>query len=165
MTDGGGRSTILDVTARTVFPAAVVLSLYFLFAGHNRPGGGFVGGLVCGIAVTLRFVAGGMSDVRTLVPLKPHWLLGGGLVAAATTAILPLLSGDSLLTSSTKDVEIALLGHVHLASPLVFDAGVYALVVGVTLYILEAFGDDDPESTASPLDVHDHGHDQDHGAA
>ena len=37
------RSIILDTTVRLVFDAAVVLSLYLLFAGHNQPGGGFVG--------------------------------------------------------------------------------------------------------------------------
>jgi multicomponent Na+:H+ antiporter subunit A len=152
---GGGRSTILDVTVRTVFPAAVVLSLYFLFAGHNRPGGGFVGGLVCGAAIALRFVAGGMPEVRTLMPLRPHWLLGAGLVAAATTAIMPLLSGDTLMESSKTIFHVPVLSKVAIVSPLFFDTGVYLVVVGLTLYVLEAFGDDDPDVTASPLDVRD----------
>lgn len=151
----GGRSTILDVTVRTVFPAAVVLSLYFLFAGHNRPGGGFVGGLVCGAALALRFVAGGMPEVRTLLPLRPHWLLGTGLVLAAVTAIVPLLSGDALLESAKRVWEVPLLGKVPVVTPLFFDTGVYLVVVGLTMFVLEAFGDDDPSTTRSPLDVQD----------
>jgi multisubunit Na+/H+ antiporter MnhB subunit len=151
----GGRSTILDVTVRTVFPAAVVLSLYFLFAGHNRPGGGFVGGLVCGAAIALRFVAGGMPEVRTLMPLRPHWLLGTGLVAAAVTAIVPLVWGDALLESAKRVWEVPLLGKVPVVTPLFFDTGVYLVVVGLTLFVLEAFGDDDPDTTHSALDVRD----------
>jgi multisubunit Na+/H+ antiporter MnhB subunit len=146
-------STILDVTVRTVFPAAVVLSLYFLFAGHNRPGGGFVGGLVCGAAIALRFVAGGMTEVRTLSRLRPHWLLGAGLVAAAATAIASLLFGGSLLESTKWVWDVPLLGTVPLVTPLFFDTGVYLVVVGLSLFVLEAFGDEDPEQTVSPLDV------------
>jgi multicomponent Na+:H+ antiporter subunit A len=151
----GGRSTILDVTVRTVFPAAVVLSLYFLFAGHNRPGGGFVGGLVLGAAIALRFVAGAMPEVRSLMPLRPHWLLGGGLVLAATTAIVPLLFGDALLESAKKVWDVPLLGPVPVVTPLFFDTGVYLVVVGLTLFVLEAFGDDEPGLGDSPLRVRD----------
>lgn len=65
------RSVILDATVRLVFDAALVLSLYLLFAGHNQPGGGFVGGLVAGAALALRFLAGGVDELRGLLPVRP----------------------------------------------------------------------------------------------
>src|SRR5690606_12042043 len=70
---GGGvtRSLIMDTAARLIFHPAVVLSLYLLFAGHNQPGGGFVGGLVAAAAVGMYYVAGGIDDVRSLSRLRP----------------------------------------------------------------------------------------------
>ena len=46
---------------RLVFHTVLVFALYLLFAGHNQPGGGFVGGLVAGAAFVLRYVAGGRA--------------------------------------------------------------------------------------------------------
>ena len=45
------RLVTVDVSVRIVFAAVMVGSLWLLFAGHNQPGGGFVGGLVAGAAV------------------------------------------------------------------------------------------------------------------
>ena len=52
---------VLESLVRVVFPSAMVLALYLLFAGHNQPGGGFVGGLVAGAAFALRYAAGGLD--------------------------------------------------------------------------------------------------------
>ena len=61
---------VVDVAVRLVVPAVLVGSLYLLFAGHNQPGGGFAGGIVAGAAVALRYVAGGIEEVRSLS--RPH---------------------------------------------------------------------------------------------
>src|SRR5699024_8274232 len=45
------RIIVLDVSVRVVFSAVMIGSLYLLFAGHNRPGGGFAGGILAGAAV------------------------------------------------------------------------------------------------------------------
>ena len=61
------RLVTIDVSVRIVFAAVMVGSLWLLFAGHNQPGGGFVGGIVAGAAVSLRYVAGGLAEVRRLL--------------------------------------------------------------------------------------------------
>ena len=48
------RMLLLDTSMKVLYPSILVLALYFVFAGHNRPGGGFVGGLVVGGALALR---------------------------------------------------------------------------------------------------------------
>ena len=60
------RLVTVEVSVRIVFAAVMVGSLWLLFAGHNQPGGGFVGGIVAGAAVSLRYVSGGLADVRKL---------------------------------------------------------------------------------------------------
>jgi multisubunit Na+/H+ antiporter MnhB subunit len=141
------RSIILDVTARLVFPSALTLSLYLLFAGHNQPGGGFVGGLVAGAAVGVVYAAGGIDDVRAVARVRPWTVLGTGLLIAAGTALVPLATGGALLEHGSVELDPPLLGHVKLTSTLLFDVGVYAVVVGLVLMVLEAFGD---EITPSP---------------
>ena len=76
------RSLILDTTVRLVFDAALVLSIYLLFAGHNQPGGGFVGGLVAAAALSLRYIAGGIDHVRLPGGVQPWTLLSVGLAVA-----------------------------------------------------------------------------------
>jgi multicomponent Na+:H+ antiporter subunit A len=140
---------IVDTTARLVYPSALVLSLYLLVAGHNQPGGGFVGGLVAGAAIALVYVAGGIEKVRALAPVLPWHVLGAGLLLAGGTALVPLVTGAALLEHGTVELDLAALGQVKLTSTLAFDAGVYLVVVGLVLMVLEAFGEEVAPPTAS----------------
>lgn len=135
------RSLILDVVIRLVFHSALLLGVFLLFTGHNRPGGGFVGGLVVGAAVSLRYVAGGIEEVRDTLPLRPWTLLGAGLTTATGSALLPLLFGRQLLEHARLDVEVPALGAVHSNTALFFDLGVAQVVVGTVLLFLVAFGE------------------------
>lgn len=141
------RSPIVDTVAQLIFHSAILLSLYLLFAGHNQPGGGFEGGLVAAAAVAVHYVAGGIDDVRSLSRLRPWTVLGSGLVLAIVTAVAPLLGGGAVLESGyLLDADLPVLGHVKLSSTLVFDAGVYAVVVGLMLMVFEAVGEEaEPE--------------------
>ena len=139
------RLVIVDVSARIIFHTTWVGSLYMLFAGHNRPGGGFVGGLVAGAAIALRFIAGGIGDVRGLTRLRPWTILGSGLAIAAVTALVPIVLGDPVLTSGVWEVDVPLLGTVKTTSALAFDIGVYVAVVGLVFMVFEAFGESPPE--------------------
>ena len=125
-----------------IYLAVLLASVYLLVAGHNHPGGGFVGGLVAGAGVTVRYVTGGIDDVRSLARVRPWTILGTGLLLASVTATVPLLFGDAPLEAASWEVDIPLFGHVKLSSVLAFDAGVYLVVVGLVLMVFEAFGDD-----------------------
>jgi multicomponent Na+:H+ antiporter subunit A len=135
------RSLILDTSLRLIYHPVLVLSLYLLFAGHNQPGGGFVGGLVAGAAIALRFIAGGIEELRSAVILPPWWLVGGGLTIASLTALVPLTFGDAVLESGIVEWSAPILGKVKATSALVFDIGVYLVVAGLVLMMFEAFGE------------------------
>jgi multicomponent Na+:H+ antiporter subunit A len=136
------RLPFVDVSVRLVFPVVMLTSLWLLFAGHNQPGGGFVGGLLAGAAITLRYVAGGVDEVRRHSRFRPWTVLGAGLALAAATATAPLLLGRSVLEVGFVAVHVPALGKVAMSSALAFDAGVYLAVVGMVLMVFEAFGDD-----------------------
>jgi multicomponent Na+:H+ antiporter subunit A len=113
-----------------------------LFAGHNQPGGGFVAGLLAGSAIALRYIAGGMTEVRSLSRFRPWTVLGVGLIIAVITATAPLLNGHEVLEVSTATLHLPLAGAVKVSSALVFDVGVYITVIGMVLMVFEAFGDE-----------------------
>ena len=138
------RIVVLDRSVRVVFHVVLVGSIYLLFAGHNQPGGGFVGGLVAGAAVAIHYVAGGIDDVRQLSRFQPWTILGTGLLLAVVTAIAPLLFGANALEASIATIDGPLPGPIKVGSALAFDVGVYLLVVGLVLMIFEAFGDEPP---------------------
>ncbi len=142
------RIVFVDVVVQVIFHAVLMASLWMLFAGHNQPGGGFVGGLLAGSAITLRYIAGGIDEVRGRSRFKPWTVLGVGLLLAAVTAGFPLLVGGSVLDVAYAKVTVPLLGPTSLSSALAFDTGVYLTVVGVVLMVFEAFGDDPAEAPA-----------------
>jgi multicomponent Na+:H+ antiporter subunit A len=142
-------AVIIELSVRAIFHAVLVGSIYLLFAGHNQPGGGFAGGLLAGAAVALRYIAGGIDEVRRLSRFKPWTILGSGLLLSAGTAAVPVATGRPLLESSYTSLDVPLLGHVPASSTLPFDIGVYLVVVGLVLMVFEAFGDEPGDVTAS----------------
>jgi len=140
------RVVFVDVSVRLIFHLVLAASLWLLFAGHNQPGGGFVGGLLAGSAITLRYVAGGIDEVRGRSRFKPWTVLGTGLLLASVTEIVPALAGGSPLDVASTSVDLPLIGHTTLSSALIFDTGVYLVVVGIVLMAFEAFGDEPAEA-------------------
>ena len=140
------RLAFVDVSVRVVFHAVLLLSLWLLFAGHNQPGGGFVGGLLAGSAIALRYVAGGTPAVLGRSRFRPWTVLGAGVLLAAGVAGAPLMGGGSVLEVGFTTLNLPGIGAVNVSSALVFDAGVYLAVVGMVLMAFEAFGDDPIEA-------------------
>lgn len=134
------RSLVLEVTTRLVFPTMMVLSVYFYFSGHNAPGGGFAGGLVAGLALVLRYLAGGRYELGEAVPIDAGKILGLGLTLAAGTALVSVLLGAPALSSATLQFTLPVLGDIKIVTALFFDLGVYLIVVGLILDVLRSLG-------------------------
>ncbi|WP_411574748.1 hydrogen gas-evolving membrane-bound hydrogenase subunit E [Streptomyces fradiae] len=120
---------VLPPAYRLLAPAVAVLSGYLFLRGHGEPGGGFVAALTAGAAVALARFAG--------VPL-PRWLRGGpllatGLLLALAAGMAATLAGRPFLTPLTAPG-----GWPRTA--LLFDAGVYALVLGLTVTVVRRLG-------------------------
>jgi multicomponent Na+:H+ antiporter subunit A len=134
------RSLLLEVIVRILFHTIIVVSLYLLFAGHNLPGGGFAGGLVAGMALVMRYVAGGRYELGIAAPTDAGRLLGAGMILAVGCAVVPLLFGQAPLTSTFWEVELPVLGHVEFVTSTIFDVGVYLVVIGLVLDVLRSLG-------------------------
>ena len=123
-----------------IFPLIMVLSAYFFFAGHNTPGGGFAGGLTAGLALVLRYLAGGRYELGETLPLDAGKILGVGLGLSAGTAAASRLVGAPGLSSALIQIDVAVLGTVKFVNALLLDLGVYMIVVGLVLDVLRSLG-------------------------
>ena len=132
------RSIILEVTARLIFHAVLVFSVYLLFTGHNTPGGGFAGGLVAGLALVVRYLAGGKFELAEAARFTPSGLLGTGLILSVLTAVGGWFWGDAVFKSIYVEGTLPLLGELKFGTPTFFDIGVYLIVVGLMLDILRS---------------------------
>lgn len=133
------RSIVFEVVARLLFHPILVLSVYLLFCAENMPGGGFVAGLVAGVALITRYLAGGRFELAEAAPLQPGLFTGLGLFLSTGVALLGLTHG-AVLHAWTYRGHLPLIGDYHFGTPVLFDCGVYLLVLGVVLDIVRALG-------------------------
>ncbi|MEE6306623.1 Na+/H+ antiporter subunit A [Plantactinospora veratri] len=134
------RSIVFEVVVRLIFHTVVLFSLFLLFAGHNAPGGGFAGGLVAGLALAVRYLAGGRHELDQAAPVDAGVVLGVGLFVSVGTGLLAMTTGGEVLRSSLLEPELPLVGDLHLVTSIFFDIGVYLVVVGLVLDILRSLG-------------------------
>ncbi|MFC4066360.1 hydrogen gas-evolving membrane-bound hydrogenase subunit E [Actinoplanes subglobosus] len=138
--EAGRRSTMLEVVTRLLFHIIVLLSVYLLFTGHDTPGGGFTGGLVAGLALIVRYLAGGRYELATAAPVDAGAVLGAGLLIAVGSGAAALVAGGEVLQSAVFDLHLPVFGDLHLVTSTVFDIGVYLIVVGLVLDVLRSLG-------------------------
>ncbi len=121
-----------------LFPVIIVVAVYLFMRGHDLPGGGFVGGLTMSIAFILQYMAGGTRWVEDRLRILPVVWIGSGLAIALLTGLGSWLFGYPFLTTYFQYADIPWIGRVPVASALLFDLGVFLLVVGSTVLILIA---------------------------
>ncbi|TLM71703.1 Na+/H+ antiporter subunit A [Pseudarthrobacter sp. NamB4] len=134
------RSIIFEVVTRLVFHSMIIFSLYLLLAGHNLPGGGFAGGLTAGLALTIRYLAGGRFELSEATPVSAGTLLGIGLAVAAASGVVPLLLGGQVFQTAIIELWLPVFGDIKFVTSTIFDIGVYIVVVGLVLDVLRSLG-------------------------
>ena len=136
-------SPILEAGVVAATGPLLVFSAYLLLAGHNQPGGGFAGGLVAGTTILLAWTTGGAETVSRVLPIRSTVLMGLGITLAALTGFLSLAPGLAFLESGYVEIPLGVLGKVKLVSALPFDVGVYLVIVGMALGLVQALGEDE----------------------
>jgi multicomponent Na+:H+ antiporter subunit B len=125
------RSFIFTRVALFLFFVINLFSIYLLLRGHNNPGGGFIGGLGSGMSLVLLSLAVGVEQMQKILRIDPVRLATIGLSIATISSMLPMLWGDPFLTQ--YNFKFA---GVGLGTPLVFDVGVYLVVIGITVRLI-----------------------------
>jgi multicomponent Na+:H+ antiporter subunit B len=133
------NSILLRAATRYIVPVQLLFSVYLMLRGHNLPGGGFIGGLIAAAAFALYVIAYDARVARQKLRLSPQWYISIGLLLSLLSAVLPLFIGKPAMTG-LWDGAIPLnwlgLGSLKLGTPLLFDIGVYLVVIGITLLII-----------------------------
>ncbi|MBM6584473.1 hypothetical protein ILT44_30240, partial [Microvirga sp. BT689] len=102
------------------------------------PGGGFAAGVTMSIALILQYMAGGTRWIEARLRIRPVSWIGLGLLCAVLTGAGAWLFGHPFLTSYFRYLDLPAIGKVPAATALLFDLGVFAVVVGATVLILIA---------------------------
>ncbi|MDF1607309.1 Na(+)/H(+) antiporter subunit B [Hoeflea sp. YIM 152468] len=123
------RTVIFRSIAPYLTSLMVLFSIFVLLRGHDEPGGGFIGGLIAASALAIYGIACGVAPVRRAIYFHPMAISAFGLFMAAAAGVLSIFAGVPYLSGlwiypHLFGVELAL------SSVLIFDVGVYLVVVG-----------------------------------
>lgn len=131
------NSLILSAATRILVGLMLLFSVYMLIRGHNEPGGGFIGGLIATIGIVLYAISQGCAAAREALRLDPLSIAMGGLGIALFAGVMAIFFNDAFFSGqwafpfadgSEKGFPIS--------TVLLFDIGVYLVVVGAVLSIV-----------------------------
>lgn len=135
-----------DIVLETISRVAVFIILtfgaYIFLAGHDNPGGGFIGGLVFSSAFILMFLAFDVQKVVRSLPIDFRAVTISGCLLSIATAVVPIFFGHPLLSHEDIYVTLPLLEKVHLSSVTIFEFGILLTVVGAVTTIMLAISGD-----------------------
>ncbi len=133
----GLRSPIFRAAVRFTFFITNVFAFYLLLRGHNEPGGGFIAGLASAVSLILLSLALGVEEIHRLIRVDPARVGMVGLLTAMVSGMLPMAVGEPFLKQYNWHWDnVPWVGELHLGLPLLFDIGVYVVVVGVCCKII-----------------------------
>lgn len=124
-------SPLLATGTRTMVPTLLLFSIYLVVVGHDLPGGGFSGGLLASAALLLVFLSFGSRGLRKFLPMDPERIIGLSLGIAILAGLIGLVVEGTFLTYTYWAITVPLIGEIKLSSLLLFDLGVYGVVVGL----------------------------------
>ncbi|MHA1525109.1 MAG: Na+/H+ antiporter subunit B [Alphaproteobacteria bacterium] len=122
------------VILRTITPLITslmfIFSVFVLLRGHNEPGGGFIGGLIAAAAFALYGLACGVAPMRRALHFHPISISALGLFLAGLSGLISLVPARPFLTGLWWKVKLTSTVEIALSTPLLFDIGVWLVVVG-----------------------------------
>lgn len=135
------NDVILQTAAVIIFFIIIIFSINLFFSGHYSPGGGFVGGLMTAAALVLLLLAFDSKTLATVLPFDYRKMTALGLFIAILTALHSVLFDRPFLTHAYDKFDLPLLGEETLHTAIAFDLGVYLVVIGVTMTIIQTIGE------------------------
>ncbi len=137
------NDVILKTVVKMIVFIVLTLGMYLFFAGHNAPGGGFIGGLVLGSAIVLLYLTYDIETVHRGIPFDFKKVAALGVLLATGTAIASLFFDVPFLSQTDRYIDIPLLGEKHLSTVTIFEAGVALTVVGTLVTIILNISEDE----------------------
>ncbi len=136
-------SLMLHTITRIVAFIILSFSVFLFFAGHNNPGGGFIGGLMTAAGLLLLYVSFDLKTIKRVIPFNYTTMIAIGMLLAIGTGVVSMFFGDAYLTQYFDYFQLPILGETELTTALPFDLGIYLVVVGVALLSILTIAEDD----------------------
>ncbi|MGP4079739.1 Na(+)/H(+) antiporter subunit B [Pseudalkalibacillus sp. R45] len=133
---------ILKTTSTIIVFVILAFSVNLFLAGHNAPGGGFIGGLMAAGAFILLYISFGLKTMEKVLRVNFRYFIAAGLLIAFATGIGSFIFGQPFLSHTFGHFHLPLLGERELATAVLFDLGVYLTVIGVTMTIILTIAED-----------------------
>ncbi|MFP4295345.1 MAG: monovalent cation/H+ antiporter subunit A [Halothiobacillaceae bacterium] len=131
---------IMRTLTRLLLPLMLAVAAFVFLRGHNLPGGGFIAGLIAAVALIVQYLSNGIDWTSRRLPIDMHVVIAAGLFFATGTGLVSMVLGYPFLTTSFTYLTWPVVGKFEVASALVFDLGVFLVVVGSTLLMLVQLG-------------------------
>jgi multicomponent Na+:H+ antiporter subunit B len=130
------HSLILRTAGNFLLPLLLLFSIFLLLRGHDEPGGGFIGGLVAASAIVLNLFALEIKSAKAVLWVDPRHVLGIGMTLAVLSAIPAVFMGEPFFTAQWLIFDVPAMGELKVGTVLLFDIGVYLVVIGAVLTIM-----------------------------
>ncbi|CEI84218.1 Na(+)/H(+) antiporter subunit B [Oceanobacillus oncorhynchi] len=137
------NNMMLQTLTRLIILIVLSFSIYLLLAGHNSPGGGFIGGLMTASAILILYLSFGLNSIKKVIRLDYIKIIGIGLLFASVTGVVSMVFGFPYLKQFFDYFRLPILGEVELTTALPFDLGVYFVVLASALAIILTIAEDD----------------------
>ncbi|WP_059102695.1 MnhB domain-containing protein [Shouchella shacheensis] len=118
-------------------------SFYLFFAGHNNPGGGFIGGLMTACSLMLLYVIFDRPRANDIIRYSFVTMIAVGLLIGIGVGFLGVIFGSAYLEQFFDYFEFPFFGELELTTALPFDLGIYLVVVGMGLVITLTVAEDE----------------------
>lgn len=136
------NNVILRTCIKLIVPLGLLFSAYIYFKGHQTPGGGFVGGLSAAVSLIAYRMSEGAARLQKLMPVSERTFIAVGLILALGTGLGALVQGLPFLASNNGYLPLPGDAKFHWATVMAFDAGVYLVVLGTVVGMINALSEE-----------------------
>jgi multisubunit Na+/H+ antiporter MnhB subunit len=133
-------TTVLTrMVARLLLVPVLMVAAAILIKGYVDVGDGFAAGVIAALGILLQYLAFGRAAVQQALPVRHAAKLAvAGLLLSLVVAFVPVLAGEAPLQHApAPGAEVVHLGSLELLTAVLFDVGVFALVLGMVVATID----------------------------
>jgi multisubunit Na+/H+ antiporter MnhB subunit len=136
------------MVARALLAPTLVVAAAILVKGYADVGDGFAAGIVAALGILLQYLAFGRDETVAALPVgrAPAVAMAGLALAFAVFALPALLGGAPLEHRPPPGQEPIHVGSLELITAVAFDVGVFLLVLGCSVAIIDALAAQEVEA-------------------
>ena len=125
--------------ARLLLAPVLMVAAAILIKGYVDVGDGFAAGVIAALGILLQYLAFGRAAVQQALPVRHAAKLAvAGLLLSLMVAFVPVLAGKAPLQHApAPGAEVIHLGSLELLTAVLFDVGVFALVLGMAVATID----------------------------